>query len=411
MNKITLRPLIYTVTFLLIGVIIMGFIKNDTALQVIKQNDFKYDGTYSLYVEKTDRFNFRWITGVEDVGSYEVVNKNNKVLSSGETSKSRTHHIDLGKDIKAPFTLKFGGENQGMYEVDIKTDFELEKTYYSKVDSLYVVGDIHGRYDQLTTLLLKSNIIDENLDWIAGGAHIVFLGDIFDRGDDVTKVLWFIYSLEEKAAKAGGKVHLVLGNHEIMTMTKDLRYLSRKERNIAIAHGLSYDQLFHPVNSYLGSWLRSKVSLLKVDHIVFAHGGILDLGSNSLDEFNNRAYFYMKDPMYLDLMKQYPDSTKYNADEWQDMLWFFYNAEGPYWYRGYVQSDTLGKELNAMLKRYDSKIHVVAHTTLETITERYNGKLLTTDLNEAATELLFLVRRKNKYTKYKIDSQGIKTEL
>ena len=393
------------------GIIIMGFIKNDTTIQVPKQNDFKYDGTYSLYVEKTDHFNFRWITGVEDVGSYELVNKNNKVLASGETSKSRTHNIDLGKDIKAPFTLKFGGENQGMYEVDIKTEFELEKTHYSKVDSLYVVGDIHGRYDQLTTLLLKSNIIDENLDWIAGGAHIVFLGDIFDRGDDVTKVLWFIYSLEEKAAKAGGKVHLVLGNHEIMTMTKDLRYLSRKERNIAIAHGLSYDQLFHPVNSYLGSWLRSKVSLLKIDHVVFAHGGILDLGPNSLDEFNNRAYYYMKEPMYLDLMKEYPDSTRYDGDQWMDMRWFFYNAEGPYWFRGYVNSDTLGPQLDAMLKKHKSKIHVVAHTTLETITERYDGKLLTTDLNEAATELLFLVRRKNKYTKYKIDSQGIKTEL
>ena len=156
MNKLTLRHLIYTVTFLLIGVIIMGFIKNDTTIQVSKQNDFKYDGTYSLYVEKTDHFNFRWITGVEDVGSYELVNKNNKVLVSGETSKSRTHHIDLEKEIEAPFTFKFGGLNQGIYEVDIKTEFELEKTFYSQVDSLYVVGDIHGRYDQLTTLLLKS---------------------------------------------------------------------------------------------------------------------------------------------------------------------------------------------------------------------------------------------------------------
>ena len=163
--------------------------KNDIKKQVLQQNDFKYDGTYSLYVEKTDHFNFRWITGAEDEGSYEIVNINNKVLASGETAKSRTHSIDLKKEIKAPFTFKFGGKNQGMYEIDIKTDFELEKTNYSKVDSLYVVGDVHGRYDQLVTLLLKSGIIDENLDWIAGQAHIVFLGDIFDRGDDGTKVL------------------------------------------------------------------------------------------------------------------------------------------------------------------------------------------------------------------------------
>ena len=54
---------------------------------------------------------------------------------------------------------------------------------------------------------------------------------------------------------------------------------------------------------------------------------------------------------------------------------------------------------------------MVAHTTLETITEKYDGKLLTTDLNDAATQLLFLVRHRNKYEKYKIDSEGLKTEL
>jgi hypothetical protein len=93
------------------------------------------------------------------------------------------------------------------------------------------------------------------------------------------------------------------------------------------------------------------------------------------------------------------------------MRYFFYNSEGPYWYRGYVNSDTLAPELNTMLKKHESKIHVVAHTTLETITEKYDGKLLTTDLNDAATQLLLLIRNKNKYERYKIDSEGLKTEL
>ena len=391
--------------------LIMSFIGYSKVKKVKSQNDLKYEGTYGLYVQKTDHYDFRWITQMEETGRYKVLNQSNKVIATGETNKSRTHRIELDKGIKAPFTFKFGGKNGKLHEIQIRKKFKQEKTTYKKVDSIFVVGDIHGRYDQVTKLLLKAQIIDDDLNWIAGSSHIVFLGDVFDRGDDVIKVLWFIYNLEEKAKLAGGKVHLVLGNHEIMTMTKDLRYVSRKERNIAVAHGLSYDALFHPINSYLGSWLRSKVSVLKIDKVVFAHGGILDIGPISLEEFNNKAYYYMQEPMYLDMMKDAPDSTKYDPKQWLDMRFFFYYSEAPYWFRGYVNSDTLAPQLNSMLNKYSSKIHVVAHTTRETITEKYSGKLLTTDLDDAATELLLLVRQKSKYKRYKIDSEGIKSEL
>jgi len=410
-NKKRVQNSIYIATFLAMLFSIMSFLRPSIDTTTEQQKVLKYEGTYGLYVEKTDHYNFRWITQSEGIGLYEVLDKSKKVIASGKTNSSRTHSIDLQKKIVGPFTFRFGRENGSMHEVQIRKNFKQDKTSYKKVDSLYVVGDIHGRYDEVTKLLIKSNIVDENLNWIAGGAHIVFLGDVFDRGDDVTKVLWFIYELEEKAALAGGKVHMVLGNHEIMTMTKDLRYVSRKERNIAVAHGLSYDALFHPLDSYLGTWLRSKVSLLKIDKIVFAHGGILDIGPISLEEFNNKAYYFMKEPMYLDVMKEAADSTKHDPKQWLNMRYFFYNPEGPYWFRGYVNSDTLAPQLNSMLNKYSSKIHVVAHTTRETITEKYGGKLLTTDLDDAATELLFLVRNRNKYKRYKIDSDGLITEL
>lgn len=389
----------------------MGFLGPAKKISGLHQNELKYEGTYGLYVDMTDHFKFQWITQKEDTGRYEVVDQSGKIIAGGETQLGRTHSIDLKKKIKQPFTFRFGSNATKLHEVQIRKSFKQEKTAYKKVDSLYVVGDVHGRYDQVKNLLLKANVIDKDLNWLAGRSHIVFLGDVFDRGDDVTKVLWFIHDLELKAEEAGGKVHLVLGNHEIMTMTKDLRYVSRKERNIAVAHGKSYDALFHPLNSYLGTWLRSKVSVLKIDKIVFAHGGILDIGPISLEEFNNKAYYFMQEPMYLDVMKESADSTKYDPNDWFEMRYFFYNHEGPYWFRGYVQTDTLGPQLNSMLNKHSAKIHVVAHTTLETITQKYDGKLLTTDLDDAATQLLFLIKQRNKYKRYKIDSDGLKSEL
>lgn len=409
--KIKNTSLIISSMFLAFLFVLFSAMRSDISQVSSKKNEFHYEGTYSLYAGLTDHYSFRWITPVKDIGRYEVWDKNKQLVSSGETSASRTHQIDLDASIKSPFTFKFGGVNEGLHEVRIRKNVKLESTDYKKADSIYVVGDVHGRYDEMIQLLKNSKVVDTALNWTAGRSHIVFLGDLFDRGNDVTKVLWFIYSLEEKAALAGGKVHLVLGNHEIMTMTKDLRYLSRKERNIAIAHGMSYDRLFHPIDSYLGAWLRTKVSILKIDQIVFAHGGVLDLGPFTLQSFNKQAYEYMKDPIYLDLMKDHPDTTRYASEQWYKMRDFFYYENGPYWYRGYVKYDTLGPQLDAMLNKHKSKIHVVAHTPLETITQRYNGKLLTTDLKEAATELLLLERKKNKYKRYKIDSKGLKTEL
>jgi len=409
MNTIkTLKPF-YLIALLSAIWVVTGFNKNDDTSSTSQKS--KYDGDYSLYLSNSSQPEIKWITQVQDVGQYELYDSNNKLISKGKTELSRAHAIKVEQEIKRPFTLKYGGETSGMHEMLIRPADQGMAREIKSAENLYVLGDIHGRYDELINLLQKSKVVDEKLNWIANDAHLIFLGDLFDRGNDVTKVLWFIYQLEPKAIKAGGKVHVVLGNHEIMTMTKDLRYVSQKELSLGIAHKMTYDEFFHPTRSFLGNWLRSKPSLLKIDQIVFAHGGILELGNVSLKEFNTRAYDYMEDPIYLEIMKDYPDSLNYSPDRWNEMRNFFYHPESPYWYRGYVLSDTLMPELKSMLNKYQSKIHVVAHTPVESITERYKGLLLTTDLNEAATELLLLSKKKKKFARFKIDSQGIKTEL
>jgi hypothetical protein len=59
-----------------------------------------------------------------------------------------------------------------------------------------------------------------------------------------------------------------------------------------------------------------------------------------------------------------------------------------------------------MLKRYKSRVHIVAHTRQETITQRYDGKLLTTDLYDEATELLLITKNKKNYSTFKMDDEG-----
>jgi len=396
----------------IIVILILSFSPfNKDYLDNLSKRNFDFSGTNSLFIETNKGLKFNWITTKNDIGIYELIAKDKSVIAKGNTDKGRVHSVLLDYNLEEDVSFRFGGEKEPINEVKIRPISSNNRSIFKNVDSLFVVGDVHGRYDELINLLQNSKVIDNNLNWIAGESHLVFLGDLFDRGNDVTKVLWFIYELEQKAELVGGFVHLVLGNHEIMTMTKDLRYISAKESTIASVYKVKYDYMFHPKKSFLGKWLSSKSSVLKINKNLMAHGGVVDLGTNSISEFNEKVQSYIQDPMFLEIMQDYPDSTKYNPQAWREMNYFFYNENSPFWYRGYVQSDTLGPQLNEMLKKYQSKVHIVAHTPLKTITQKYQGKLLTTDLNEAATELLLLVRNKKKYSKFKIDSSGYLSEL
>ncbi len=268
-----------------------------------------------------------------------------------------------------------------------------------------------GEYEKLVQLLQNSGIIDSDLNWTGGKSHLVFLGDIFDRGKKVTHVLWFIYKLEQDALKKGGKIHVVLGNHEIMVMTKDLRYVSAKERLIATAHKTTYDYLFHPEKSVLGNWLKHKTSVLQIDSFVFAHGGIIDFEEKSLQHFNSKAYTHMTKPMFLDLIEDYPDTVSYSKKDWLDMRNFFFKYNSPYWFRGYVKSDTLEVSLDRMLTKFGATTYIVAHTLLRAIDKKYRGKLLATNLLVSATELLFIEKKNGKTKNYSIKIDGVKYKL
>ena len=372
---------------------------------------FDFSGTNSLYIEIDQDLHFNWITSEKDIGTYELISSDNKIISSGKTEMGNIHSVSIAYSLKETVIFKFGGQNEILSSIKLRPNSKKENDIFNDVDSLFVVGDVHGQYEQLINLLQKSKIINSETTWIAGKANLVFLGDLFDRGNDVTKVLWFIYKLEQEAEEKGGKVHLVLGNHEIMTITSDLRYLAPKEAFIAKSYQKGYADLFHPTKSFLGSWLCSKPSVLKIDKNLFAHGGIVDLGTSSISDFNDTTHSYMLSPIFLDLGLNSIDSLPHNKEEWEKMRAFFYDERSPFWYRGYVVSDTLEIQLNAMLKKYKSDVHIVGHTPLENISQKYGSKLLTTDLNDKATQLLFIHRKKNRTTNYVIDKEGTVSKL
>ncbi|MBD3288314.1 hypothetical protein GF337_05880, partial [candidate division KSB1 bacterium] len=238
---------------------------------------FRLDGEYGLWVEdKNDSIFVHWLTMKPDSGFLKVL-YNDSTIHYQTTRTSYAHSAAFPLEIRDEIAIKYGGINnkKDRNETRLYLNYEQNRrSVWNDADSIFVVGDVHGRYDRLTALLQNAKVIDSNLKWQAGTSHFVFLGDIFDRGHDVIKTLWFIYQMEMDAEKKGGRVHFLLGNHELLVLQNDLRYTSGKERLVAQYHNTTYPNLFNMDESVIGKWMGSKFGILKIDDILFAHGGI-----------------------------------------------------------------------------------------------------------------------------------------
>ena len=162
----------------------------------------------------------------------------------------------------------------GLPKVDlINLDFTTESnTEFTNVKKFAAISDIHGQHDLFIKLLRKHEIIDDRNQWKYGDGHLIVLGDIMDRGDKVTESLWFLFFLEKQAQAAGGKVHFLLGNHELMVLHGDIGYINPKYRFTSGASRIEYPELYSS-DYILGQWLRSKNVAVTINDCVFVHGG------------------------------------------------------------------------------------------------------------------------------------------
>ena len=99
----------------------------------------------------------------------------------------------------------------------------------SKTAVRFAIGDIHGDYASFIKLLGRLELIDKDLNWSGGTRELVQTGDIFDRGPGSRAAVELLMKLEGEAKKAGGAATTLLGNHEVMNLVGDLRYVDPRE--------------------------------------------------------------------------------------------------------------------------------------------------------------------------------------
>lgn len=106
---------------------------------------------------------------------------------------------------------------------------QAEQDRWTGVSRVVALSDPHGAYGAMIRTLSNAGIVDESLAWSGGDTHLVITGDVLDRGADSRKILDLLMRLESEAPGSGGMVHLTLGNHEVMNLVGDLRYVSKDE--------------------------------------------------------------------------------------------------------------------------------------------------------------------------------------
>lgn len=199
----------------------------------------------------------------------------------------------------------------------------VEQWRYPAVERVVAVADIHGAYDAFERILKQAGVLDESLGWSGGATHLVIVGDVLDRGADSRRAMDLIMRLESESAAQGGGVHLVLGNHELMNLTGDLRYVSAGEysafaqeeepasREAALQRYLArveageaesavrteFDRTFPPgffahraafaSSGAYGAWLLNRPLMVIIGNTAFVHGGlseaVAELGAEGLN--------------------------------------------------------------------------------------------------------------------------------
>ena len=244
-----------------------------------------------------------------------------------------------------------------------------DKSNFEKVEKIVALSDLHGQYDILIQLLKKNKVIDEEGHWQYGKGHFVITGDNFDRGDKVTEILWFLFQLQKEAAAAGGKVHVLLGNHEVMVLKGDLRYLNRKYLYTSGVFKQQYHHFFKE-GSVLGDWIANHNVVTSVNQRMFLHGGISPAILN-LDVTLHDINTVFKEQIIREKISTIDENKK---------LKLLLRKNGPLWYRGYFGVNRLDMEaIDVILKRFDQKAIVVGHTSAETITPHFDNKVIAID--------------------------------
>jgi hypothetical protein len=267
---------------------------------------------------------------------------------------------------------------------------------------IIAVGDLHGDYSAWLDIARAAGLVDARGHWSGGKTTLVQMGDVTDREPDSLKIIHSLQQLQKEAPRAGGRVFVILGNHEAMNLLGDYRYttpgelaafvdgnsVARRDRMYELNRkaieaayhakdpklslgqirqawinatplGWAEHRLAWSPSGELGQWATHNPAVLKLGGTLFAHGGLsAEYSKRTIDDIDRSVAAAMA-------------AGKDGADS------ILNDPLGPLWYRGLVGRDadaealrpatagprvTIDQELSTVLAAYGARRLVIAHT-------------------------------------------------
>ena len=287
---------------------------------------------------------------------------------------------------------------------------------------IVAVGDLHGDFSAWRDISRAAGLVGPRGQWTGGRTTLVQVGDVVDRGPDSLRIVRELMRLQKEAPRQGGRVIVLVGNHEAMNITGDLRYVTAQEfaafatRNSARLRDRLFEakkaeieakykardpsltpaairaawieetppgwvehRLAWSPEGEIGRWVIRNPAVAMVNGNLFVHGGLsAEYSKLSLDELNRQVAAALK------ATERSPDSI-------------INSPLGPLWYRGLVTRDAkvteiprapegaaerppVEQELASVLAAYGARRIIVGHTpNPKGVQILYGGRLVTID--------------------------------
>ncbi|AOR29655.1 metallophosphoesterase [Formosa sp. Hel1_33_131] len=347
------------------------------------------DGPYIFYQNK-------------DNNSAKILQVRPEVVNDTTQYKIALSEIEnIDKNDVLSFDVEVYNKKKETFNVLLQKEYVKEQSEYSEPPKLLALSDLEGNFYAYKKMLISAGVMSKDYQWVYGDGHLVIVGDMFDRGDNVTQCLWLTYELERQAKQFGGKVHLIIGNHENMNLRGNTKYVKSKYKNLAEQLKIPYKELFG-THTELGKWLRTKNAVVKIGNTIYVHAGLsIDLVNNqySLNDINRIAKKYYGNP---------------NRKKIEESALVFSTKRGPLWYRGYFKNmDVSNIDITDILTYYDANYIVVGHTIQKKINASYKKRIIAIDLkhpkNESDGKLSMLLKENNVF--YTLDEDRNKIKL